>query len=380
MRAFSPRRILAVARKESLHVIRDARSLGMAIGLPVMMLLLFGYALTLDVDKAPMAIWDQSETSVSRELISRFEGSRYFSTCERALNYRELENAIDTGRALMALIIPRDFASRIGSGRTASVQLIVDGSDSNTATIAMGYAFVAVQNYSQDVVLNENRRIGGRTVVPPLELRPRVWFNADMESRNFIIPGLIAVIMMVSAALLTALTVAREWERGTMEQLISTPVKGPELICGKLLPYLAIGLLDLALTVLMGKFLFHVPMRGSGLLLVAVSFIFLMGTLSMGMLISIMARNQLLASQMTLMTTFLPAFLLSGFMFAISNMPAALQVVTYAVPARYFVTLLKGIYLKGIGLEILGADAALLGVFGVVMFVLANVKFKKKLS
>jgi len=165
-----------------------------------------------------------------------------------------------------------------------------------------------------------------------------------------------------------------------MEQLISTPVKGPELICGKLLPYLAIGLLDLALTVLMGKLLFHVPMRGSGLLLVAVSFIFLMGTLSMGMLISIMARNQLLASQMTLMSTFLPAFLLSGFMFAISNMPAALQVVTYAVPARYFVTLLKGIYLKGIGLEILGADAALLGVFGVVMFVLANVKFKKKLS
>jgi len=270
------------------------------------------------------------------------------------------------------------------------VQLILDGSDSNTATIALGYAEGVTDGYSREVRIEQvNRQAGqpgqgGQTgpadLAPPVELRPRVWFNGDLESRNFIIPGLIAVIMMVIAALLTSLTVAREWERGTMEQLISTPVRGPELIAGKLVPYFVIGMLDVTIAVLMGQFLFHVPMRGSVPLLFLMAAVFLIGALSMGLLISVVTRNQMLASQFALVGTFLPAFLLSGFAFAIINMPPAVQAVTYLIPARYFVALIKAIYLKGVGLEVLWPEAALLTAFAAIMFTLAVVKFKKRLE
>lgn len=375
----NPLRLRAIARKEFIHVLRDPRSLGMAIAIPMLLLMLFGFALTLDVDNVPMVVWDQSESQASREFVSRFQGSRYFSLRAYVRNYREVERAIDSGQALVALVIPTDFAGRSESGRPAPVQLIVDGSDSNTATIATGYADVVAQMYSQDVVLRETRRTGGRALNAPLDLRPRVWFNADMESKNYIIPGLIAVIMMVIAALLTSLTIAREWERGTMEQLISTPVKGPELILGKLLPYFVLGMFDVLLAVLMGEFLFDVPLRGNVVLLFGMAAIFLAGALSLGMVISIVTKSQLLANQAAMVLTFLPAFLLSGFMYAISNMPIPLQVVTYLIPARYFVVLLKGIYLKGVGLAMLAGEAALLTVFGAGMVLLANLKFKKRL-
>ena len=374
-----PRRVWAVARKEFLHILRDPRSLGMAIAIPMLLLVLFGYALTLDVDHVPVVVWDQSQTEQSRELISRFSRSRYFAVRRYAQNYRDLESAIDSAEVLAALVIPRDFRARIESGHEAPIQLIVDGSDSNTATIAIGYADAVAKIYSEQVVLRGPQRSEGRTLDPPEDLRPRVWFNPDMESRNAIIPGLIAVIMMVVGALLTSLTMAREWERGTMEQLISTPVKGPELLAGKLLPYFAIGMFDVLLAVLTGEFLFRIPLRGNVALLFAMATIFLAGALSMGMLISILARSQLLATQMAMVLTFLPSFLLSGFTFNIGNMEKPLQLLTYLVPARYFVTLLKGIYLKGVGLEILAVEALLLTVFGTAMVILANVKFKKKL-
>ena len=374
-----PQRIWAVSRKEFIHILRDPRSLGMAIAIPMLLLVLFGYALTLDVDDVPTVVWDQSESQTSREFLSRFAGSPYFSIRGHIRNYRELERAIDTGDALVALVIPRDFAQRLGSGRPAGVQMIVDGSDSNTATIAMGYADTIAQGYSQDVAIRDIQRVGGQELRLPLDVRPRVWFNADMESKNYIIPGLIAVIMMVIAALLTSLTVAREWERGTMEQLISTPVKGPELILGKLLPYFAIGMFDVLLAVLMGESLFDVPLRGSVTLLFVMAAVFLAGALSLGIVISILTKSQLLASQLAMVLTFLPSFLLSDFMYAISNMPRPIQLITYLVPARYFVVLLKGIYLKGVGLEVLAAHAGLLTVFAAAMVLLANVKFKKKL-
>ena len=292
----------------------------------------------------------------------------------------QVGKSIDTGKALVALIIPTNFGSDIKSGRATPVQLIVDGSDSNTATIAMGYADFVALNYSQDVAIREIARSGGPKLHPPLDMRPRVWFNAELVSKNYIIPGLIAVIMMVIAALLTSLTVAREWERGTMEQLIATPVKGSELILGKLLPYFALGMLDVLLAVLMGEFLFEVPLRGSVGLLFGMAAVFLVGALSLGMFISIMTRSQLLASQLAMVLTFLPSFLLSGFMYSIANMPPPIQIMTHLIPARYFVVLLKGIYLKGVGLEVLGLNAVLLAVFAVVMVALANFKFRKKLE
>jgi len=379
MKMLAIRRVYAVARKEMLHILRDPRSLGMAIAIPMLLLVLFGYALTLDVDNVPMVVWDQDSSQASRELVSRFLGSRYFSLRGYTQDYNQIERAIDSGDALVGLVIPTGFAGRIESGREASVQMIVDGSDSTTATIAMGYADVVTQNYSQDIALRQVQRVGGQSLNVPLDIRPRVWFNADMESKNYIIPGLIAVIMMVIAALLTSLTVAREWERGTMEQLISTPVKGWELILGKLLPYFVIGMLDVSLAVLMGEFLFQVPLRGSAALLFAMAAVFLAGALSLGMVISIVTKSQLLASQLAMVLTFLPSFLLSGFMYAISNMPKPIQAVTYLIPARYFVALLKGIYLKGVGLEILALEATLLTLFGGAMVLLAIVKFKKKL-
>lgn len=375
----SPRRLWAIARKEFLHVVRDPRSLAMAIAMPLLLMLLYGYALSLDVDNVPTVVWDQSDTPASRDFLSYFNGSRYFSIRAYVRNYREVEEAIDTRQALVALIIPRNFAGRLESGREASVQLIADGSDSNTATLAMGYADVVVLTYAQGVAIRLVERAGMRPPPPPLDFRPRVWFNAEMESRNYIIPGLIAVIMMVIAALLTSLTVAREWERGTMEQLISTPVKGPELIFGKLLPYFAIGMFDVLLVVLLGEFLFRVPLRGNLALLFGMAAIFLAGTLALGMLVSVVTKNQLLANQLAMVLTFVPSFLLSGFVFAISNMPEVIQWITYAIPARYFISLLKSIYLKGVGLEILAGEAVLLTVYSVVMVLLANLAFKKKL-
>ena len=374
------RRVWAVARKEFIHIVRDPRSLAMAVAIPMLLLVLFGYALTLDVDNVPIVVWDQCQTQTSRAFVSRFRGSRYFSIEGYVRNYAELERAIDTRRALAALVIPTTFDERIASGRLAPVQMLVDGSDSNTAAIAVGYAEVVALGYSQDVALGEIRRVVGTTLQPPVDLRPRVWFNAEMESKNYIVPGLIAVIMMVIAALLTSLTVAREWERGTMEQLISTPVKGRELILGKLIPYFSIGMFDVVLAVLMGEFLFNVPLRGNAALLFAMAAIFLAGALALGMVISIVTRSQLLASQLAMVLTFLPSFLLSGFMYAVSNMPVPVQLITYLIPARYFVALLKGIYLKGVGLEILALEALLLTVFGVAMVAVANLTFRKRLQ
>ena len=372
-------RVWAVARKEFTHIIRDPRSLGMAIAIPMLLLVLFGSALTLDVDNVPLAIWDQSQSPASRALVSQFAASRYFSIRAQVRNYPQIERAIDVRAALMALIIPTDFARRIASGREAPVQAIVDGSDSNTATVAIGYAETVVRGYSQAVALREMQRTAGRSVSGGIDFEPRVWFNADMQSKNYIIPGLIAVVMSVIAALLTSLTVAREWETGTMEQLISTPVKGSEIVLGKLLPYFGLGMLDVLLAVVMGEFLFHVPLRGSVALLFAMAAIFLAGALSLGMLISIVTRSQLLASQLAMVLTFLPSFLLSGFVYAIGNMPVPIQLATRLIPARYFVTLLKGIYLKGVGLEILAVEAGLLTLFGAVMVILAIAKFKKRL-
>jgi ABC-2 type transport system permease protein len=374
------RRVNAVAKKEFLHIVRDPRSLGMAVAIPMLMLVLFGFALTVDVDNVPLVVWNQDGSQAAQELIDRFDGSPYFSIVGEIHDAWEMEYRLDRRKAIAALVIPPQFGQRIEGGHRVSVQYVVDGSDSNTAMISVGYAEAIILTYSQRIALEKLRRAGGESVRIPLDMRPRVWYNADLESRNYIIPGLIAVIMMVIASLLTSLTVAREWERGTMEQLISTPVKGPELILGKLIPYFALAMLDVVLAVLMGEYVFCVPLRGNVALLFGIGAIFLAGALSMGMLISIAAKSQLLASQLAMITTFLPAFLLSGFMVPIASMPPAIQCLTYLVPARYFVTLLHGIYLKGVGLEILGFEAMLLVLFGATTVAVANLRFKKKVS
>jgi len=365
-------RIKAVAKKELLQIWRDPLSLAMAFLMPVMLLFIFGYAITLDVNRIRTIVYDLDKSSLSRELIDKFSASGYFIVVDHVTGQKEIDRYLDSGKALAAISIPSDFSEKIRSGRNAPLQVIVDGSDSNTATIALGYASAISEIFSQ--------RLEGNRITPVIDPRLRVWYNPELKSRNFIIPGLIAVIMAVIAALLTSLTVAREWERGTMEQLIATPIKTPELILGKLLPYFMIGFIDVILSVLLAAFLFGVPLKGSVFLLMALSGVFLFGGLSLGILISIVAKSQLVASQVSMVATFLPAFLLSGFMYAISNMPEALQVISYVIPARYFVTILKGIFLKGSTLSLLVTETTLLIVFGLLVFGLANRKFKKRIA
>ncbi len=365
-------RIKAIAKKELIQIRRDPLSLAMAFLMPVMLLFIFGYAITLDVNNLETVVCDLDKSTLSRELVAQFGESEYFTIIAHLNSHGEIDRYLNRGEALVAVTIPPDFSEEIKRGRPAGLQVIVDGSDSNSATIALGYISGVTGLFS--------REIGVRRYQPLIETRVRVWFNEDLESRNYIIPGLIAVIMSVIAALLTSLTVAREWERGTMEQLISTPVKTPEFILGKLIPYFLIGFIDMLVSVLLAIFLFDVPMRGSLFLLAGLSSIFLFGGLSLGMLISIVAKSQLVASQVAMVATFLPAFLLSGFMYAIPNMPRPLQIITYAIPARYFVSMLKDIFLKGNALDILLFETALLTIFGLAVFGIANKKFKKRIE
>ena len=373
------RRIKALTKKELIQIIRDPRSLSMAILIPVLLLILFGYALTLDVNNVHMAVWDRDKSQVSFDFIRNFGSSRYFKIIGYYDNYDEMSNLIDKNRALMAIVIPENFSKLIRSDKPAPVQLLVDGSDSSTATIALGYANSIVSRYNTRFVTEVFSKT--HTEIPvSIDLRSRVWFNEELESKNYIVPGLIAVIIMVIAALLTSLTIAREWERGTMEQLISTPITTNELIIGKFLPYFVIGLLDLTIAVGMGQFMFHVPFRGNLILLFVISGLFLCGALMLGMFISSVAKNQLMASQMAMLATFLPGFLLSGFAYPINNMPVAIRVVTYAVPARYFIRILRGIYLKGTGIKVLWPDVLFLLMFTFIMVAFASAKFKRRVT
>jgi ABC-2 type transport system permease protein len=373
------RRIKALTKKEFIQIIRDPRSLGMAIIIPILLLVLFGYALTLDVDNVRMAVWDRDKSQVSSDFIRNFGSSRYFKIIGYYDNYDELLTLIDRNTALMVMVIPENFSELIRSNQPAPIQLLIDGSNSSTATIALGYASSIVSHYNIQFVTKALSKINIK-MPTPIDLRSRVWFNEELKSKNYIVPGLIAVIIMVIAALLTSLTIAREWEKGTMEQLISTPITTNELIVGKFLPYFVIGLLDLTIAVGMGQFMFHVPFRGNLILLFVTSGLFLCGALMLGMFISSIAKNQLMASQMAMLATFLPGFLLSGFAYPINNMPMVIRAITHAVPARYFIKILRGIYLKGVGIKVLWPDILFLFVFTFVMVTLASVKFKRKVA
>ncbi len=374
------RRTAAVARKEALHVLRDRRSLGMALAVPLVMLLLFGYALTLDVDRIPTMIYDRDRTPESRELIERFSGSRYFQVLGSAAGYAPFERQVDRNRAMLSVVIPQDFSRELVRGGRPEVQLLFDGSDSNTASIALGYTDALLESYAFELRRRWLERRGGGRLENPVEARIRVWYNAELKSRNFIVPGLIVVILMIIAALLTSLTIAREWEMGSMEQLLATPLRAQELVLGKMTAYFVLGLADMLTAAGAGVLVFGVPLRGNPLLVFASGCVFLVGALFWGIFLSAAARSQVLAYQMGMLTSFLPAFLLSGFIFAIENMPVVIQGVTYLFPSRYFVAILKGLFLKGTGLAVLWGEIALLAVYAAVVFLLAVRKVGRKLA
>lgn len=375
----SYRRVRAICIKELHHITRDSWSLGMALAVPLLMLLLFGFALSLDVDRIPTMIYDQSKTAESRALVRQFEGSRFFQIRGMVGDYAAIEREIDRSRILMGVVIPLGYATDLGAGREAQVQILLDGSDSNTASIALGYAESLVRSYSLELRTAALNRRGGEHLSAPVDARVRVWYNSSLESKNYVVPGLIAVVLQIIAALLTSLTIAREWEMGTMEQILSTPLRPAEMVLGKMFAYFAVGVADATIALLVGIFVFGVPLRGSLLLLAISICVFLFGALFWGIFVSAAARTQVAAYQMGILSSFLPAFLLSGFIYSIETMPWIIQVITHVVPARYVVTILKGIFLKGVGLGVLWGELGFLALYALIMFVLATRKLNQKL-
>jgi ABC-2 type transport system permease protein len=373
-------RVAAVARKEVLQIVRDSRSLAIVLILPVAMMLLLGFGVSLDMKGLPVWVLDREGSPASQELLHRFRASEYFRVERAADNYDELVAAIDSGRAKMGLVVPHDFSRRLATGRPVGVQALVDASDDNTANVLFGYAEAVVRGYAMNAQLEWMARRGVARAEPPITIESRAWYNEDLESSAFIVPGVLAVVMAVIGAFLTALTIAREWERGTMEQLISTPVTPLELLLGKLGPYFVIGMFATAVCVAIGIGVFGVPFRGSLGTLFFCSALFLTVVLCQGYFISVVAKTQLAASQAALISTFLPAFLLSGFLFSIQNMPAFLRGLTHVIPARYYVSLLKDIFLKGTPLEFLLVHLVPLAIFSTLLAVVATSAFKKRLA
>ena len=373
-RSFSIGRLWAIARKEAIQLRRDVRSLGLAFVLPLVMLILFGYAITTDVENIQAAVVDRDHTPASRAFASAFAGSGYFTVKYTPASADELEELIDLGKVRVALVIPERFSVDLASGRPAPVELLLDGSDAKTATVARGYADAIARTYSSNVA------IASRTGPAPVQAEGRVWYNETLDSRAMIVPGLIAVIMSIISAMLTSLTIAREWERGTMEQLAATPVSRTEVILGKLLPYLVIGLIDVAMALVVGVFVFDVPFRGSLWTFALGSTVFLIGVLGLGTLLSSSLKSQLLASQASIFATYMPALLFSGFMYTLSNMPVALQWISRIVPARYYVSLTRGVFLKGNGLDVLWPAIVGLSMYAAFTVLLSIRTFKKELT
>jgi ABC-2 type transport system permease protein len=365
-------RLVAVARKEVLQLRRDARSLGLAFVLPLLLLLLFGYGITTDVEHIRTAIVDRDHTPESRALADAFALSGYFTVVHAPAGERALEALVARGEVRVGLVIPERHAADLAAGRPAPVELLLDGSDAKTATVARGYADAIARSHSA--------RIAGHAAPPSVRAESRVWYNETLDSGSQIVPGLIGVIMSIIAAMLTSLTVAREWERGTMEQLAATPVGRAEVILGKLAPYLAIGLVDVVVALLAGVYLFGVPFRGSLALFAVASSVFLVGVLGLGILLSCNMRSQLLASQAAIFATYMPALLFSGFMFTLDNMPAFLQLVSRAIPSRYFVAITRGIFLKGAGADVLWPALLGLALYAAAMIALSVRSFRKEIA
>jgi len=373
-------RTWAIFRKEVIHIRRDPASLIQVVLLPVVLLLLNGYALNLDIKHVPTAIYDMEGSQLSRDFLKGFRGSSYFQVERYVSSYADINRLLDERAIWLALVVPYDFSRQVKEGKTAKVQAIVDGTNANTANLILGYVEGVVTAYRQGLLV-ERLHLGG-AVRPeaPVNADARIWYNEELESRNFIVPGLIAIIMTMVGALLTALSIIREKERGSMEGLMATPIKKSELVLGKLGPYFIIGMFDAFLSMAMGKFLFDVPLRGSVVLFIGLTAVFMLVVLGQGLLISVTSHSQLEAYQKAVLTTFLPAFLLSGSIFAIAQMPLALQLVSYITPATYLVTISKGIYLKGIGLDILWPETLILVAFAAFFLVMAGRKFVKKIQ
>jgi ABC-2 type transport system permease protein len=361
------RNIRAITLKEFYHLIRDFRSLYLAFAVPLLLIFLFGYALSLDVDNVETVVVDYDRTDLSRDFIRRLDASPYFHVGAHLTETRAVTEYLDHGRASLAIVIPPDWTKNLRADREAPLQILLDGSDPNFAGITRGYVTAFIEQYNQKLLGEFLNRQGMEKINPPVEGRIRVWFNEDLESRNFIVPGIIAVIIMIVGAMLTSLVIAREYENGTMETIKSLPITAGEFLIGKAIPYFFIGLIDVLVSILMGQVLFGVVMKSSFWLMILASSIYLAVALALGLLISTVTKSQLVANQGAILITYLPSLLLSNFVFPVVNMPTALQMVTCIVPATYYIDILSGLYLRNLGLAHLWPSFAVMTVMFVIL-------------
>ncbi len=365
------RKALAVATKELRQIRRDRRTLLILLFVPAMFLLLYGYALNFDIRDVKLAVDDRDRSARSRAMVSAFVNSGYFTLAAAVTSEQEIERLINRNDARAALVIPAGYGRDVIARRPVQVQILIDGDNSNTATTVMGYAQAIVA----EVAAAES---GQQRSIAPLRLEPRVWYNPQLRSTLFLVPGLIAYIAMITAVISTALSVVREKERGTMEQVRMSPVSPVSYILGKTIPYLVLSFVSALLIILVAMALFELPMRGSWMLLSAAIGLFLVGAQAQGLVISTVAPSQQVAFQLALLSSFLPTFILSGFIFPISSMPQVIQVITYVIPARYFIVALRAIVLKGADLLAFWSDLVALAIFALVMLTLASVRLKRE--
>ncbi len=374
MRAFFP-----IASKELLHILRDPRSLIVALALPLLMVVMFGYAINLDVKNVDIAVVDQDRSAAARQLMSHLTADGAVRVVARTDSPDEMERMLDVGTARMGIVIPPGFGRDIEAGKNAPVQVIVDGTEASFAAQALGHVASSLQYTTVSEVEQLLTVMGHRGGVPGLKAQPRVFFNEALDSRWFVVPGLIAIIIMMLSAMITSQCVAREYEHNTIEQILVSPVRGPALMLGKLAPYILVGVVQVGSVTLLSRFLFGVPIRGSLLILAIATLLYLTGAMAMGLLFSAALKSQQVAMQISFVATILPSMILSGFVFPIENMPRFLQVISYAVPARYFLRLIRGLFLKGVGLEVLWPDLLAMVIFAFVVMAAATSRIRSSL-
>ena len=379
-RRLSLRTIRAIMRREFTDVRRDRRSLILTFLYPICMLIMYGYGIRYDVDNVPLTIVDYDHSAESRDLTERMLRSGYFHLVRWAQNERDINRDLNTDASKAAVVIPRQFAARVRAGEPVTVQAIIDGSDSNTATIAQGYLLAMMAGYSRTVAASRSDVSAAQPSTPPIELKSRIWYNPELKSVNFIVPGIIAVIMMIVGAIMTAMSIVKEKERGTIEQILVSPIRPLEMMLGKIFPYVIIAFIDLVIIVCAGYLIFHVPIKGSLLQLTALSLLYLTSSLGTGVFVSTIADTMQSAMLAAIFISLLPSVLLSGFVFPIENMPVVIQLITYLFPGRYFVTAIRGVYLKGVGLSVLWPEALMLLCFSTAIVWLSASRFQEKLG
>jgi ABC-2 type transport system permease protein len=372
----SLRRLRQVIRKEFLELRQDPRLFGLVILAPILQLVMLGYAATTDVKNIPLVVVDQDHTSESREVITRFASSSNFVVVNSLPNVAGIDAYLNQGRAWMAMVIPYDYGARVRAGRPTAIQVVADGTDANSTNVALGYAGRLIAGYARELAA---RSAGGRSE-PLVGAEIRVWFNPQLESQHFMIPGILALVLLVVTTNLSSMAIVREKEIGTLEQLNVTPIARWELIAGKLLPYALLGMVDVLIVVAVAVGWFEVPLRGSLALLLALCLVYLLTTLGLGLFVSTISSTQQQAMMTSSFFFLIPMVFLSGFVFPIENMPAVIQPVTYLIPLRYFLVILRGIFLKGVGLDVLWKDAALLLAWGIGILTLATLRSRKRLA